>query len=170
MRIVFTRTGKKQNRVAVTRDDGTEVTFEWPEHPGLPHDLVHVVVESELGLRDGFWGLVHDGVDVVRINDASTRALRGGRRAAEIDGRSLLELYRAEAVVGVFASEAFGGPIDASMRREMIAHSCAQLGIDETPEIDDAVAERIRRRLGELGVRWNHVGPGESLEVDYAVG
>jgi hypothetical protein len=166
VRIVFTRTGRKQNLVSVTRDDGTQVSFEWPEHPGLPHDLVHLVVESELGMRHAFWGLVHDGVDVVRINEAEARARRGGR-ASEIDGRSLAELYVAEAVVSVFASEGFAGAIDSAMRREMISQSSASFGISDVPAIDDEVAARIRARIAELGARWARTERGESLEVDY---
>jgi hypothetical protein len=168
MRIAFVRTGRKNNRVSAVRDDGSSVSFEWPEHPGLPHDLVHVVIESELRMRDAFWGLVHDGVDVVRINDAEARARRGGR-ASEIEGRSLAELYLAEAVVSVFASETYGGAIDAQMRAEMIEQSCAQLGIASPPVIDDSVAERIRARLAELGAQWNRTRPGESLELFYEV-
>jgi hypothetical protein len=120
-------------------------------------------------MRHAFWGLVDDGIDVVRINAAEARARRGGR-AGEIDGRSLAELYCAEAVVSVFSSEAYAGAIDEAMRSAMIAQSCAQLGISPAPMIDDAVAERIRARLAELGARWNATSPGESLEIDYPLG
>ena len=34
----------------------------------LPHDLVHLIVESAFGLRSGFWGLVDSGLDPRRID------------------------------------------------------------------------------------------------------
>src|SRR5918995_4713875 len=47
----------------VERDDG--VVFAMRGAGGgsdLPHDLVHALVETELGIADGIWGCVADGV------------------------------------------------------------------------------------------------------------
>jgi len=67
----------------VTRQDGTSTSWDFPSYgDGLPHDLCHLVVESELGLTDGFWGLVDQGVDVGLVNDQAT-LVRSSRPLAQ---------------------------------------------------------------------------------------
>ena len=47
----------------VERDDGVVFTMRGAGGGGdLPHDLVHAVVEQQLGVGDGIWGGVADGV------------------------------------------------------------------------------------------------------------
>src|SRR5262245_17794166 len=62
MQITVHRLDQKRYRSVIERGDGVRFLIEgvgltWR----LPHDLVHYVVESELGLRGGFWGSVADG-------------------------------------------------------------------------------------------------------------
>ena len=63
MKVTFTRTAKRRYRVSV---DGPGVVSSWIEPaPGyddrLPHDMVHFVVESELGIRGGVFGQLAAG-------------------------------------------------------------------------------------------------------------
>ena len=51
----------------VERDDGAVVRLRGPGAHGLPHDLVHYVVESELHVDRGFWGKVSRGENVGKI-------------------------------------------------------------------------------------------------------
>jgi hypothetical protein len=53
-----------RNRFFVTRDDGSEVYWDWPsEGTLLPHDLCHYVMEKKHHLAYGVWGLIAAGVD-----------------------------------------------------------------------------------------------------------
>lgn len=53
MQIAFVRTGESHDRIHVTRDDGTQLTWRWPAY-GFPHDLLHWLLERELGMTGGF--------------------------------------------------------------------------------------------------------------------
>jgi len=80
--VVFVRRRGRRDRVYVTREDGTSISWDFPSYgDGLPQDLCHLVVESELGLTDGFWGLVDQGVDVGLVNNQAT-LLRSSRPLA----------------------------------------------------------------------------------------
>ena len=64
LKATFVRTAGERDRIFVTRSDGSEVSWSFPSYgEGLPHDLVHWVVESCCGLRWGFWGRVDAGAD-----------------------------------------------------------------------------------------------------------
>ncbi|MGX5654741.1 hypothetical protein ACWKWC_08235, partial [Geodermatophilus nigrescens] len=64
MRLTFSRLADRRPvETVVERDDG--VVFAMRGAGGgadLPHDLVHALVETELGMADGIWGCVADGV------------------------------------------------------------------------------------------------------------
>src|SRR5262245_15116764 len=64
LKAAFVRTVGERDRVYVTRSDGSQVSWAFPSYGGaLPHDLVHLVVESAFGLSQGFWGRVDAGAD-----------------------------------------------------------------------------------------------------------
>ena len=71
LKVSFTRMGRERELMHIVAADGTESSLEWhPGANGVPHDLVHLICESELGLRTGFWGLLADGVDFRRREGA----------------------------------------------------------------------------------------------------
>lgn len=79
--MVFTRMADRRPvETMVERDDG--VVFAMRGAVGgadLPHDLVHAVVETELGITDGVWGCVADGVTWRSRSDRRGPALPGRR-------------------------------------------------------------------------------------------
>src|SRR3954468_155495 len=90
---------------AVERDDG--VTFLMRGAGGgadLPHDLVHALVEQELGVADGIWGCVADGVVWRSMRHVSGRQpphaaersarLKKERRARVLAAEGLADLVR----------------------------------------------------------------------------
>ena len=90
--------GKARDSFFVVRTDGTEVTWTFPSYgDGLPHDLVHLVVESACGIARGFWGLVDGGADPARVNAVANRTVGklADKYAAFGDDS---ELVRAEAL------------------------------------------------------------------------
>ncbi|HSH59033.1 MAG TPA: hypothetical protein VK988_05200 [Acidimicrobiales bacterium] len=81
--VAFVRRRGGRDRVYVTRADGTSTGWDFPSYGDwLPHDLCHLVVEEELGLIDGFWGLVDRGVEVGLVNNQAT-LLRDGKSLVE---------------------------------------------------------------------------------------
>src|SRR5689334_16635452 len=62
MQIAVHRLDRTRYRSVLDRDDGVRYLLDGAGAKGRrPHDLVHYVVESQLGLESGFWGSIADG-------------------------------------------------------------------------------------------------------------
>lgn len=62
MLVVFTKQKSRAYTVTVERTDRVRLQFHGVGKKFLvPHDLEHLIVESELNMRQGFWGCVADG-------------------------------------------------------------------------------------------------------------
>src|SRR6478736_3934875 len=95
LRARFVRTVGERDRVYVRRSDGSETSWVFPSFgDGLPHDLVHLVVEQDFGVRDGFWGRVDRGVEPAAINAEANRV--GGKGKYAGFGPDLQQLLLAE--------------------------------------------------------------------------
>ena len=80
MEIEFRRTGERRYGVIIHRAGHTPM--EMNPAPGydplIPHDLLHFIVENELGLRQGIFGQIAEGTLVGVINfPANTSDFRG---------------------------------------------------------------------------------------------
>src|SRR5215218_2918724 len=95
VRMTFVRMADRRPvETVVERDDGVVFRIRGAGGgPDLPHDLVHALVEQSLGVTDGIWGCVADGVVWNSMRHVSGRqpphaAERSGRlkkeRAARI--------------------------------------------------------------------------------------
>ena len=63
LEITFAKKGLRDYQVVVKRDDGVLLKVQSFDRPiRLPHDMAHFVVENELRLEHGFWGLLAAGV------------------------------------------------------------------------------------------------------------
>ncbi len=144
--VSIVKSGSGPHRAVVARAGGPAVQFAVHDYgPVLPHDLVHFVVEAELGIRFGFWGLIAAGAKL-----SSVQAF-GARRPRRITSGEdplvvahLDELLAAEGLVAAFS------------------------GLTQTepgPDVDPEDAERIRGRIDELNRRWQAVQPGEILRL-----
>ncbi|WP_128983542.1 hypothetical protein [Streptomyces roseicoloratus] len=62
MEMVFRRLPGNQHEILVRARKGPDVRLPaQPDGPSMPHDLVHAVVETALGIGDGFWGAMARG-------------------------------------------------------------------------------------------------------------
>ncbi|MEU2442895.1 hypothetical protein ACH4UX_06935 [Streptomyces althioticus] len=62
MEMSFRKLPDNQHEILVRRDKGPDVRLPaQPAGPSMPHDLVHAVVETALGIDDGFWGATARG-------------------------------------------------------------------------------------------------------------
>jgi hypothetical protein len=150
VRITFV-TGERTH-VYVTRDDGSELDWSWPSGGGLPHDLAHYVVESGLGMRFGFWGLVADGVDF-----SSYGKPRG------LEGRDVTELNQAEGAVAAATIRLTVPEVDAAA----YLVECCEKASTPVPDIDAAMLDRLTEACRQADERWRALAPGESLTVEW---
>jgi hypothetical protein len=61
MKILFTRLTNETHRLECIREDGSKESAELETKSLLKHDLIHLAVEKEAGLKESFWGLVSQG-------------------------------------------------------------------------------------------------------------
>lgn len=150
-----------------TRRDGS-VT--WQRQSGstalvMPaHDLTHFAVESTLGFRFGFYGLLADGWEIA---DFATPWPRGPIP----DDAVVVEL-----IVGFFDAERRQGDAmtAAAFRTQAEQYVASRVAVGKTmPDglrsLSDAELERVRARRDDLLARWADVPVGGALDLDFAV-
>lgn len=154
----FVRRRGRHDRIYVARSDGTTTGWDFPGYgDGLPHDLCHLVVEDELGIQDGFWGLVASGVGVALVDGQAT-LMRRGRALGKDPGVDLSGLAVAEAAVAVLCGLGLvGSDLDDYEQRRQAA-----LGA-----MDTRAVERIRGRLADLSRAWADVDDGGSIRLSF---
>ncbi|MFL5611387.1 MAG: hypothetical protein ACJ78G_11795 [Gemmatimonadaceae bacterium] len=145
--------------LSCTRPDGTTT---WQRQEGgqarfFPrHDLTHYAVESVLGIRNGFYGLVASGWD---LSDFGTPWPRG---------RIPPEANIAEIIVGFLDRERAGS--DRATADDLNA-ALASYSAENSLATDVVVTEddlsRIRAKRAELFVQWAAIEPGDALEVTF---
>ena len=167
MDVEFRRTGDRRYAVTILRlgHPALEMNPAPGYDPLMPHDLIHLVVERELGLRQGIFGQLAAGgtagtFHAVRSPGVSTRDAARARRALATRGGKLLRQGRADSLMSEEAADicrrawmararggkglvAGGGPVSA----DQLARVCDQL--------DDLSAEWSRLKVGQaLVVHW----------------
>src|SRR4051794_22992183 len=95
----------------VERDDGVSFSMRGAGGGGsLPHDLVHAVVESQLGVTDGIWGCVADGVVWRSMTHVSGRQPpHAAERSDRLTRERATAIQRAEALADLVGRLAFAG-------------------------------------------------------------
>jgi uncharacterized C2H2 Zn-finger protein len=101
-----------------TRADGSTT---WQKQQGdhaafFPlHDLTHYAVETELGFRRGFYGLIADGWDIA---DTTGKTARGALPNEAIEVEYLVSAFSAERAGGAIASAAEFNQLRRSRREK----------------------------------------------------
>jgi len=141
------------------RDDGTET---WQKQQGQSaaffplHDLTHYAVESELGVRDAFYGLIARGWS---IDETGARGV-----AAKLP----VDAVFVENVVGTLDTErASGSRWSAEEFNESTARFAANGGRPAPRRLTDDELARIRKRRAELFQQWRELPAGDTLELRF---
>jgi hypothetical protein len=168
MEITFTRLDERFVETTVTRDDGALLATRSPgAGDRLPHDLIHYVVESELGLEDGLWGGVASGVTYknFRIVVPPKTKQRPRRPRRKTKRKGLLE---AEVLVWVLhdiwdgTAEREWGTIRAFL--DSIWSPRARSRADE---LEPETIRRVREALDRTEAEWKRVPRGGQLRVTW---
>jgi len=120
------------------------------------HDLTHYAVETVLGHRRGFYGLVAEGWNLTDFGAPWPR------------GPLPLDAEPSELIVGFMdAQRANGEEWSAAELNERLREHCTRAGIELSCEVSDRDLERIRGRIEELFAGWAALPPGETLALDF---
>jgi len=159
MKVQITRKTDGSSVLKCVRRDGTET---WQKNTGKTasffplHDLTHFAVETELGIRDAFFGVVADGWS---IDETGQRGV-----ATRLPPAALF----VETVVGTLDSERAGGVRwTAEEFNENIARHLAKGGTTPSRILTDADLARVRKRRAELFAAWHELPDGGTLELTF---
>jgi hypothetical protein len=148
VQITIVKEGGRSHRAVAVRDDGVAVQFAVADYGDrLPHDVVHYLVESTLGLEWGFWGLVAAGAEL----DAVTRHDAGRRRDLP---------HRPDPLVDEHADEL--------LRAEaLVAEAYPLYGEPGGPVAPGTPVRGLRERIEEWNATWQGLGPGGRLRFEW---
>jgi hypothetical protein len=184
MEVHFRRTGERRYAVIISRKDLPII--EKDPAPGfdplIPHDLMHLVVESELSLTRGIFGQVARGGNAgsfwVQSPEKKSRDANRRRRRNTKRGRKLLragreDCARSERATYICWYEWLRRSNNAKHRTQASNNDRRS----KTPLVivaavgDDALNEeiigRVCARLDDLSARWSRLGVGESLTIEW---
>jgi hypothetical protein len=147
------------------RRDGTST---WQRQQGSlgavfpPHDLTHYAVETTLGYRHGFYGLIADGWEISDFAKPWPR------------GTIPVEAQEVELIVGFFDTErrSFTQMTEAEFNdhaeRYLAARKSIKPGASGTaPRLTAAEIDAVRQCRAEVLRRWGKLAPGETLELSF---
>ena len=127
---------------------------------GAVHDLTHYAVETTLGLRQGFYGLLAQGWDIPDFE------VKGAAR--QLPDEALV----AECVVGQLSNVIFAGAEPRAEEFNWLVKS-AVAGVRpgaSAPSISEDTLRQMKQTLNALLTRWRTLPPGETLELDFPTG
>jgi len=158
MKLVARRQGRtdKLDLLRCIRRDGSETSTAMPRQGILPHDLVHVVVESGLGWRHGFLGMIAAGADIgwtmEQTHDPANRAVAD-------------QAIHAEAVVESLQAQLWSGAFDDALFLDGVRSACEARG-RSVPSLPPGVGAALFEQALDLNVRWQQVPFHGSLELE----
>jgi hypothetical protein len=119
------------------------------------HDLTHFAVETTLGFRHAFYGLIADGWEIADTGGKGKR------------GRLPAESVLAEHVVGLLDRERVGAaaPLSAAEFNAQLEQLAASGRVEGARPFTDAELTAVRRLADTLHGRWAALPAGSTLEL-----
>ena len=129
------------------REDGSITWQKQARHAAhfALHDLTHYSVETALGYRQSFFGLIAEGWEV---DDTTGKGARGSLPA---------EALEVERIVGLFDAERASGQL----------WTCEQFNESAPRRLSEEDIQRVRAIRSDLFDKWLSVAPGKKLELTF---
>jgi hypothetical protein len=168
MHVEFRRTGERRYAVTIIRSG--RPALEMNPAPGydgrMPHDLIHFVVERELGIRHGIFGQLAAGGTAgtfhpVACGVAPGREARRQQRAVAKRGETLQRQGRADSAMSERAA-------DVCRRAWLARKAGGKVGATGAMPCSAQELARICDVLDELSAAWARLGFGEALTLDWS--
>ncbi len=186
MEVEFRRTGARRYSVTVYREDLPPFEFGGPGYdPLMPHDLQHMIVESELGLRRGIFGFLAAGGEAggaaqLAPGEGKRIAARRRARASRRDERMLRQGGRSDGTASERAAfvcwyEWLRRSNDPERRKRAAAmadevrHAIAGMPKPEREALTEEFLARVCARMDEWSARWARLEVGKAIRVRWTV-
>ncbi len=147
------------------RADGTTT---WQRQNGSlgqffpPHDLTHYAVETTLGYRSGFYGLIAQGWN---IDDFAKPFPRGPIPVEALEVELIVSFFETERRSLTRMTEAEFN--DHAERYQAARQSKRPGALGSAPRLSESQIDAVRERRSELLRRWSELGPGEAMELPF---
>ena len=184
MYLVFRRTGARQYAVEARREKSPDLEMDPAPgfDPFIPHDLMHLVVEAQLGLTSGIFGQLAIGGDAgsfrpIAPEHQSPKAMARLRRHQQARGKTLLRTGRTECAQSERATYlclhewrrrsgklSFKDSYSMSQESNQIKNISP---VSEMEALDEKRLDSICRHLDELSSVWSNLNVGESMSVSW---
>ncbi|MFL6519786.1 MAG: hypothetical protein ACJ8NS_06160 [Chthoniobacterales bacterium] len=159
MIIEFTRRKDGNTVLRCVRDDGS-VTWQRNESQRAlffpVHDLMHYAVETELGFRRGFYGLIAEGWEIAETTGKTPR------------GALPNETLEVEYLVSAFSAErASGDASTAALFNDSAATFARAKQMPNPRELSDDELARVRSRFDELAMQWRALPADAAMQLAF---
>lgn len=183
MIVIFQRTGQRRYAVEAQRPGRPDLVMNpAPGYdPLIPHDMMHLVVEAQLGLTRGVFGQLAAGGDAgtfhVPMNSTdSSRKLARVRKRVRGKGSKLLkegrdDSERSERATFICWHEwlARSSSSDHKQLSREMAKQAKQVrdtgGAEELRKLTDGKLDEICTHLDQLSSQWSNLEVGQSIAV-----
>lgn len=178
MDVQFRRTGERRYAVIILREN--QAPLEMNPAPGydprMPHDLLHFIVESELGLRQGIYGQIAQGgtagtFHATASGEPQPRKTARLRRRLAKRGEQLQRTGQQDAALSEQATElCLSEWLSRSSQAERKPRSAPMPApiLARTLSLSAQQLERICARMDELSAQWSGLQIGQSLTIRWA--
>jgi hypothetical protein len=185
MKVEFQKTGERRYAVIIIRDDKTKL--EMNPAPGfdplMPHDMLHFLVEQELGLRQAIFGQVAMGGSAGSFmkhpsESKNERKDARERRKLKQKGEKILktgidECAQSERATYICLQNWYANSTDESLRtraNEMKDNAQSVFGTmseSEKLKLNKEKLAQIRKRMDELSANWSSLGINQSISLEW---
>lgn len=171
MQVRFKRTGERRYATFVVREgeppQGMDPAPAYDDD--IPHDLVHYVVEAELGLANGVYGRAAQGAGTfvwIATQDSAPRERARQQRRQRRRERSLAA-HDERHTADMSESERLAAVCDLAFRRKRGQRADATRTPPQPLPSDAPKVERVVSRLEAIAPRWRALRVGDELVFEW---
>jgi hypothetical protein len=159
--------GAGRDRIEASLASGTRIAFETPCKGPIPHDAVHLFVETRFGIRRGFWGLVGEGMTPDRIQGLARAGGHPSASRASPPDLALHPILQAERLVEVFEADLWGGGEGAEADLlALAAVACARAHV-ALPPVPEGAVSAVREDLRAFAEAWIALPRGDAITLEW---
>jgi hypothetical protein len=157
VKLQFVKNEGKPHVIRYYRDDGTQ-TWMQADDFFIRHDLSHFAVESTLGYKTAFYGMINAGTELSDFTDRE-------KRAALVLTR---EAVHAESLANLFLMDLSQGRVEDFDKMQQQAMTTSFSGTQPVSLSHEQI-NAVRKALSGLLLQWRKLSAGQSLLLEIAL-